>query len=56
MCKDYQIYNQDHQNTKTYFNLGCDFFLYTSMFLDKDFSALEMRDTTITIRRTDVGS
>ncbi|WP_180763385.1 hypothetical protein [Helicobacter sp. TUL] len=43
--------NLDYQNTQRYFNLGCDFFLYSSAFLDMDFSNTQIQDTAIIMRK-----
>ena len=43
--------NLDYQNTQTHFNLGCDFFLYSSTFLDMDFSNTQIQDTAFIVRK-----
>ncbi|EAH9076814.1 hypothetical protein EXD38_07410 [Campylobacter jejuni] len=43
------LYNSDFLKTKQYFNLGLDFFLYSSTFLDMDFSHTQMQDTAFIV-------
>lgn len=45
------LYNSDFLKTKQYFNLGLDFFLYSSTFLDMDFSHTQMQDTAFIVRK-----
>lgn len=40
--------NYDKQKN---FNLGCDFFLYRSTFLDMDFSYTQIQDTAFIVRK-----
>lgn len=44
----YILYNSHFKESQTSFNLGCDFFLYTPAFLDRD------SDTSLTLRRADI--
>ncbi len=45
----FPLYNSDFLKTKQYFNLGLDFFLYSSTFLDMDFSHTQMQDTAFIV-------
>lgn len=45
----FPLYNSDFLKTKQYFNLGLDFFLYSSTFLDMDFSHMQMQDTAFIV-------
>ncbi|EMF9317083.1 hypothetical protein V3036_000316 [Campylobacter jejuni] len=45
----FPLYNSDFLKTKQYFNLGLDFFLYSSTFLDMDFSHTQMKDTAFIV-------
>ncbi|XAK36876.1 hypothetical protein AAH951_04505 [Campylobacter coli] len=45
----FPLYNADFLKTKQYFNLGLDFFLYSSTFLDMDFSHTQMQDTAFIV-------
>lgn len=47
----FPLYNSDFLKTKQYFNLGLDFFLYSSTFLDMDFSHTQMQDTAFIVRK-----
>lgn len=47
--KSFLFYNSDFLKTKQYFNLGLDFFLYSSTFLDMDFSHTQMQDTAFIV-------
>ncbi|HED6595291.1 DUF6402 family protein [Campylobacter coli] len=45
----FPLYNSDFLKTKQYFNLGLDFFLYSSTFLDMDFSHTQMQDAAFIV-------
>ncbi|ECL9414561.1 hypothetical protein FT314_08625, partial [Campylobacter jejuni] len=47
----FPLYNSDFLKTKQYFNLGLDFFLYSSTFLDMDFSHTQMQDTAFIVEK-----
>ncbi|PZT47582.1 hypothetical protein B6S12_08440 [Helicobacter valdiviensis] len=47
--KIYPNYNHEYQLTQKHFNLGLDFFLYSSTFLDMDFSHTQMQDTAFIV-------
>lgn len=42
---------QTNYDKQTYFNLGLDFFLYSSTFLDMDFSNTQIQDTAFIVRK-----
>lgn len=42
---------QTNYDKQTYFNLGLDFFLYSSTFLDMDFSYTQIQDTAFIVRK-----
>ncbi len=45
------LYNSHFKKSQAHFNLGCDFFLYSSAFLDMDFSDTQMQDTAIIMKK-----
>ena len=45
------LYNSDFKKSQDCFNLGCDFFLYSSTFLDMDFSYTQIQDTAFIVRK-----
>lgn len=47
----FSLYNSNFKKSQIYFNLGLDFFLYSSTFLDMDFSATQIQDTAIIMRK-----
>ena len=45
------LYNSHFKKSQDCFNLGCDFFLYSSAFLDMDFSNTQIQDTAFIVRK-----
>ena len=45
------LYNSHFKKSQAHFNLGCDFFLYSSTFLDMDFSYTQIQDTAFIVRK-----
>lgn len=47
----FSLYNSNFKKSQKHFNLGLDFFLYSSTFLDMDFSYTQIQDTAFIVRK-----